>query len=287
MAGVDKTAGGSSWILARLHDARIKLRYVGGKIPLPINRQQQILALLIVFGAWEIYGRGASSFTFAPLSETIGALYDLFFVSGDIYGPLSDSLQQMFVGFGLGILVAFPVGFMMGISETLEYLLDSFVNLMFVTSVSSLLPFLIILFGIGFGFRTSVVFLFSTFHMILIFKSGVENIDPGYFHAGRVYGADGRWDLIRHVGLPATAPFVMAGLRLGLGRGIQGMVAAEYWIGAGIGQLMKGYQLHHVTDGLFAIVIVLMGMAVFAIRGLYIIEDKLAPWEAAQQGLGR
>lgn len=249
-------------------------------VSIPTNRYHQIIGFGIIILIWEVYGRTTGSFTMAPFSEVVLAFVDLF-VSGDIYGPLGSSLEQLVWGYALAVAVAIPVGMAMGMSDTVEYLLDTYVNVMFVTSVSSLLPFLIIMFGTQLEFRVVVVFLFGVFHMILNIQAGVKNADEELLKAGRAYGARGS-SLYRYVIFPAALPLIIAGLRLGIGRSFKGMVVAELWIYAGIGNLLRGYQQYHQVDYVLALVIILMLMAVLSIRVLYYLENWYAPWEATE-----
>lgn len=249
-------------------------------ISLPKKRYDQLIGFGLILLVWEVYGRVTGSFTMAPFSEVVVAFVDLF-VSGRIYGPLFASLEQLFWGYALAVAVAVPIGMAMGMSNTVEYLLDTYVNVMFVTSVSSLLPFLIIIFGTRLRFRVVVVFLFALFHMILNIQAGVRNVDDDMLQAGRAYGAGGV-SLYRYVIFPAALPLIIAGLRLGIGRSIKGMVVAELWIYAGIGSLLRGYQQYHQVDYVVALVIMLMLLAIISIRVLYALEDWYAPWDASE-----
>lgn len=247
-------------------------------VVIPTKRIHQFVGFTIIIVVWELYGRTTGSFAMAPFTEVTAAFIDLY-VSGQIYGPLGQSLQQLVIGYSLAVAVAVPVGMAMGMSSTIRYLLDTYVNVMFVTSVSSLLPFLIIIFGTQLRFRVAVVFLFAVFHMILNIQAGVDNVDKELLKTGRAFGARGP-ALYRYVVFPAALPLIIAGLRLGIGRSLKGMVVAELWIYAGIGSLLRGYQQYHQVDYALAIVISLMILAVLSVRILYAMEHRYAPWEA-------
>lgn len=240
------------------------------------KRRQQLFAVVVIAVLWEVVGR-SSDLGLAPLSKVTLAFVDIF-VSGAIYEPLFASLQQLLVGYWLAVIVALPVGILMGWSDTVKYSLDTYVNLMFVTSLSSLLPLLIIFVGTGFKFRIVVVFLFGLFHMILNFKSGVENIDTDLTETGRVFGAN-TFQLYRYVVIPAALPFIIAGLRLGIGRSFKGMVAAELWILAGIGELLVAYQRYRRIDYVIAVTLLLALLAMVSVRVLYWLERQYAPWK--------
>jgi NitT/TauT family transport system permease protein len=278
MANVQERVLSFARILKR---ASRRLPTISSRLPISQKRFDQLVGIVLIALVWEVYGTVASNFFFAPLSDTLIAFYDLFFVTRDALEALSFTLRTVAIGYTIALLVAFPVGALMGTLDTAEYLLDSYVNLMFVTSVTSVLPFLIILYGTTDGFYISVVFLFCVFHMILNFQAGFENVDRELVDAGRVFGASG-WRLYKSVHLPAALPLIIAGLRIGLGRSIAGIIAAELWVSAGIGELLMGYQRFQRIAYVFALVLFLMGLAIVAVRGIYYVEENLAPWEATE-----
>jgi NitT/TauT family transport system permease protein len=247
---------------------------------IPTERYHQLIGFTLILLIWEAVGQATPSYFLAPISDIIIAFVDLY-VSGEIYGPLQQSLTQLGIGYALAILVALPIGMLMGMSDTIKYLLDTYVNVMFVTSVSSLLPFLIIVFGTGLNYRIAVVFLFAVFHMIINIQAGVNNIDNELIKTARAYGAN-RSFLYRKIIFPAALPLIVAGFRLGIGRSLKGMVVAELWIYSGVGELLRGYQQFRQVDYVLAIVITLMLMAVLSVRLLYYIEMKYAPWKTTE-----
>lgn len=248
-------------------------------VPISERRFNQLVGVILLITVWEFYGRSVSDLLFPSFTDVLYGLWDMFVVTGNIYGTLAFTLQQLVIGYLLAVAVALPVGLAMGTSDTAEYLLDSYVNVLFVTSVTSLLPFLIIVFGTQLMFRVAVVFLFGVFHMILNFQAAMENVDEELVSAGRVFGAEGT-QLYRHVRIPAALPLIVAGFRLGIGRSIKGMVVAELWIYSGLGFLLHTYQQSLAVGHVFALVLLLMALGVSAVRGLYVLEDKFAPWQA-------
>jgi len=245
------------------------------------TRQRHLLAGgLLIAALWEVAGR-AGGVTLAPLSSVLVALVDLY-VSGRILDPLATTLGRLVVGYALAVGIGVPVGAAMGFSATVDALLDSYVTVLFVTSVSSMLPLLIIFAGTGLGFYVFVVLLFAVFHVVLIVRSGVADVDDDLVDTGRVFGARGH-RLYRHVLLPAALPAVGAALRVGIDRAIKGVVVAELWIYSGIGNLLHGYQQYSQVDYALAVVLTLMLLAVASVRSLRWLEGRYAPW-AVREG---
>ena len=231
-------------------------------------------ALLV---AWEAGGR-ATGGALPPVSAVTGALVSLY-ASGEMLGPLAGGLTRLGLGYAAAVAVGVPVGAAMGASDAADATLGTYVAVLFVTSVSSLLPFLILLAGTGLGFHVSVVFLFAVFHVALTVRDGVRSVEPGLLRAGRVFGADGA-ALVRHVLLPASLPFGLAALRVGFVRAVKGMVVAELWIYAGFGSLLRSYQQFSRTDAVFAIIVQLMLLAVLGSAVIRAAERRYAGWGA-------
>lgn len=240
------------------------------------RRRNQLIGGTAIILVWEFIGRQTTDIVLVPFSTVVLKFFYLY-SSGVIYEPLWASFQQFFFGYILAVVFSLIIGVSMGASDTVEYLLDSYVYFFFVTAIASLLPLLIIFFGIGIRFRIAVVFLYSIFHMIINFKSGIENVDYDLVETGRVYGATGL-KKYRHVLLPASLPFIIAGLRLGIGRAWRGMVIAELWITAGLGFLLFGFRRNIDIGGILAVVVTLMIFGVLSVKGLYWVQHKVAPW---------
>lgn len=246
---------------------------------LELWRRSPALQRLVVWGsillAWEIFGRRVGPFFFAPFTATLGGLGQLI-RSGQIL-TVAFSLQQMLAGYLFAVAVGIPVGLVMGASHKFAHVLEPYVNLLFVTSMEALLPFLIILFGVEFEFRVAVVFLFSVLYVLLNVQAGVRNVDVQLVETARSFGAS-RVRIFKDVVVPATLPYVVAGLRLGLGMALKGMVIAELWVHAGTGALLSGFGQFRQLDRFLALVLIIVGLGAGAVQGLYWIQRRLAPW---------
>ncbi|MBP2249936.1 NitT/TauT family transport system permease protein [Halarchaeum solikamskense] len=232
--------------------------------------------------AWELLARLVVD-GLTPLSDVFAAGVGLV-ASGELFGALAASLPKLALGYGLAVAVGVPLGLLMGFSSTADALADTPVTTLFVTSVASLLPLLIAVFGAGIGFYVVVVFLFAVFHVTLTLRAGVRDVDDALVETGRVFGAS-RFGVYRHVLLPASLPHVAAALRLGAVRAVKGMVVGELWVYAGFGSLLHGYQRYSQTDSALAVVLVLMALSVGIAGGLGALERRYAPWHHVEGGV--
>lgn len=240
------------------------------------NKWVQRLAVWgLICLAWELFGRAVGPFYFATFTATIKALGN-FFLSSDAF-VLLQSLEHMFIGYVLAAVVGVSVGVLIGYYRTVEYVVDPYVRALFVTSLEALLPLLIIVFGVGLKLRVVTVFLFAILHIVMNVSAGVKNVDRELLMTARAFGAS-RYQTFRSVVIPATLPFVLAGLRLGLGHALKGMVVVEIWVFAATGALLSNYGLYRQLDKFLALFAILLALGALFTDGLFWVQRRLAPW---------
>ena len=223
-----------------------------------------------------------------PLPRAIG----LFFttpskISVTFYQLLSaGKLQEHFyvsawefvVGLGLSVAVGLPLGLIMGRSRALDALLDPYVSALNATPRLIWLPLLIIWFGIGIWSKVMIVFLGAVFPLLINTYAGVKNVDAVLINVVRSFGAR-EWHVMKMVVLPNSVPYIIAGLRLAIGRAVLGVVVGEFF-GAtkGIGAMMAKAASAYQTDVVFVGVAIFMGMSLIFTFTVKKIESKLNRW---------
>jgi NitT/TauT family transport system permease protein len=252
--------------------------------PDPQNRLRRLvrktwLARVIVWGsfilAWDIVAviKGPV-FLPTPLA-TVKGLGKLV-TEGDV-PAVANSLKQLATGYLLAVLIGVPLGLLMGSVRALDDLFSPYINTLFIVSKEALLPFLIIIFGTRFTFRATVVFLFAIFFIVMNTSAGVKSVDRRLVETARAFGVPKR-QIFSKVVVPASLPFVIAGLRLGLSTAIKGMVIAEIWVTIGIGLLLENFSSFLRLDLFFALSFVIVGIGVVSTTSLRALENKLRPW---------
>ena len=242
------------------------------------------VTVLAVLGAWAaVTHLGLTRPLFLPKLETIFKAF-LAAVDGRTDGaPLSVhvgmSLMRVVGAFLLAAAVGIPVGIAMGMSATARAVLDPFIEFYRPLPPLAYLPLVIIWFGIGETSKVLLIFLACFAPVALAARSGVLSASDDQINAARALGA-GRWQVVRHVVLPAALPEILVGLRIGMGVGWTTLVAAEMVAAnAGIGQMVLNASNFLRTD------IVMMGIFVigfFAILfefGMRWLERRLVPWK--------
>lgn len=225
--------------------------------------------------AWQVTAMVMGEFFLPTVPATISGIGELF--TEGYYLALGPTLQQLVAGFFIAMAIAIPIGALMGRFRIMEDLLSPYVNTLFVTSKESLLPILIIAFGIGFWYRVWVVILFALFFPVINTAAGVRYVDRELKETARAF-ATRPWRMFTRVYLPAAAPFVVAGIRLGLGMALKGMVIAELWVFAGTGELFTRFTLSpRRLDLYFALATLIITIAISLNEALKWTERRLRP----------
>jgi len=232
-----------------------------------LNQEKKILgstAVILFLVVWKLVGNVLQLINpmFMSAPSLIGkAAYQLF-ASGEIFNDLYISGIELFWGYILSAAVAVPFGIAIGWYKKMSYIFDPFVNAMNATPRVALLPLVIIWLGIGILSKVGIIFLGAVFPILINTRDGVKTTPANLLTAARSFGAS-EWMLFRSVVLPSTIPFILSGLRLGLGRAIVGVMVGElYAATAGIGFMITVAGATFQTDKVF------VGVLIFALTGM-------------------
>lgn len=206
------------------------------------------------------------------IPETMGALGDV--ISEGYYTTVLKSLEQMFVGFFLSCLVAIPFGVLIGVSRLAEDFFSPWLTSLFSSPKEALLPLLIIVFATGFEYRVAVVVIFAVFFVVINTAAGVRYADRNMLETARAFVTP-RTRLVTRVILPAAAPFVVAGMRMGLSMALKGMIIAELWVSTGTGGLIEQAGEQRALDLYYALALILVVVALVITQSLVWLENYL------------
>jgi len=231
---------------------------------------------------WEVAGRMRlvdPLFISAP-SRIVAAGIELF-AEGGIWNDIRVSGIEFLAGFALSVLVGIPVGLVTGWYRRVAYVLDPFVNALYATPRVALLPLVVIWLGIGIWSKIAIVFLGAVFPVLLSTYSGVRTTDARLLRAARSFGADDL-QVFRTLILPGSVPFIITGLRLGVGRALIGVVVGElYAAQAGIGFLISVAGNQFQTDKVFVGVFLIAFVGVASMEILTRLERRFDRWRPA------
>lgn len=188
------------------------------------------------------------------------------------------SLSNFAIGFLLAALVGILVGLALGTIRTVRILAGPVVWIAYSTPRVALAPLIVMWLGFGAPSKVAVIFLMAVFPIIINVWVGASSVDESLLRAGRVFGAS-NVELYRKVTLPYILPYTLTGLRLGIARGLIGVVIAEF-IGsaAGVGYMIRILSSEFDIAGALALTLVLMVAANVAMWLLNVIRRRFAPW---------
>jgi NitT/TauT family transport system permease protein len=255
---------------------------VGGPERL-VGRHRRLVVGTLAVGtgliAWQAAGgRGGLVADLVASPATVVRATAALAASGELARHGWVSLQELLLGFALAAVAGVLLGLALGSSRRLRGLLDPVVMALHVTPRVALLPIIVLWLGVGMASKVAAVFLGALFPIVVNTEAGVRHVDQLWVRAIRAFGAR-RGEVAVKVVLPATLPAVMTGLRLGLGRGVVGVIVAEMYVSvAGVGQQLQLYGNAGRTAELIALatLVALCGSA--GVGGLRWLETWLSPW---------
>ncbi|HEY0920107.1 ABC transporter permease [Devosia sp.] len=223
-----------------------------------------LVSLAFLAAAWEIAGRTTDLITLPPLSDVLAALARLW-AQGVITAPLLDSTLALATGVGISLGVGAAIGVAMGLWRPIDIALGPFVKAGLSAPLIAFVPVFLMLFGIGSTTRIATVIAFSVFIVIANAATAIRAVDKSLVEMGHSFGAS-PWRAFWDIRVPAGAPYFMAGLRLGVARGVKGLINGEVLIAIiGLGGLVKKYGTVFSMDQLYAVIIVIVAYAALAV----------------------
>ena len=239
-----------------------------------------LLFAALVFGAWEAYGRTGDSLILPPFSDVVAAFVDLA-TSGRLWEALWPSLKLLFLGFLVSVVVGIVLGVLIGLSRVADLTFSPYLAALYATPDIALVPIILVWFGFDLSGRVVVVFLAAVFPILYNVTAGVRQAPADLIDVARSFGASRARTLFQVI-LPSAVPFIMAGIRLGIGRAVVGMAVAEVYLRiGGIGGLISAYGARFVTDYLIASILILPILGIGLTRLLASLERRIAPWKTA------
>ncbi|HEX4841361.1 MAG TPA: ABC transporter permease, partial [bacterium] len=221
----------------------------------------RVLSVVVGLAVWEVYGRVAHSVILTYPSAVVRAAYELI-RAGELQFYLQSSVVVLALGLASAVAVGIPLGILMGRRAIIEHAIDPYVNALYATPLVAAIPVIVVWFGFQTTAKVVLVFLFCVFPVLINTFQGVKNTDARLVEVARSF-CSSEWRLWRDLVLPSSVPFILAGIRLAIGRGLVGMVVAEFYTTiTGLGYMIVQYANSFRMDRLFVPIVVLMLMGV-------------------------
>jgi NitT/TauT family transport system permease protein len=250
--------------------------------------QRLILGAVSVLGLvalWELlltYGIPLNPFFFTKPSLIAGAFLEQI-LGGALWNDLAISSRAFLWGFSFAIVVGIPIGVLMGWRRRAEYTLDPFLTALYASPLVALAPLVIVAFGVGLLAKSALVFLLSVFPFIFNSFAGVRSTDTLLINVVKSFGGKEK-DLYLKVIFPSILPYIVAGTRIAIGRGLVGIIVGEFYASSeGIGFAISRFGDTYRLPEMFAAILVLMIIAVLLTEGIRKLEAVMAPWKAGER----
>ena len=245
-------------------------------------RRRYLAGLVSVAGGlalWELISRYlvANSLFLAAPSQIAVAIYNLA-RSGQLWHHIGVSSMEFVLGYIIACVIGIVLGVAMAASVTAKQALQPWVSGLYATPTIALAPLFILWFGIGIWSKVLVVITLVMFPVAINTEAGLRTTSERLIEMLRSFGATRRQIFVK-VSLPSALPFILAGLKLGIGRGLIGVVVAElFGSRAGLGNLISQSADAFNMPDLFAGVVVLAFAGIVMTAGFGWLEKRLVPW---------
>lgn len=245
------------------------------------RRVPMVFSLLVWCLIWEVVGRLELISLIPPLSETLGAMTEV--VSNSTFvEAASITLQAFLIGMAISFTVGIGMGILMGTNRAIASLMGMWVNIFESSPLTAVVPALMALLGFGLPTMIVTVVLFSVWVIALDTQVGVERVNPSLVEMGRSFGANRRV-LYGSIVLRDALPELLAGIRLGLIRGLKGVIIGQLLIAVlGVGYLFELYSRNFLMPEFWALLILLFGFAFLASEAVAHVERKVSYYASSR-----
>jgi ABC-type nitrate/sulfonate/bicarbonate transport system permease component len=252
--------------------------------------------LIVVLLAWEGLERGWWASLLEPMAGAsaerlrlkpifissptlvLQAAYRMFFVTGEMWRDLAWSALGYSLGLACAIAAGIPLGLVAGWYKRLSYAVEPFLAALNATPQVAFLPLIVIWVGTGMGARVLIIFLLAVLPLAINAHAAVRTTDPRLIAVARSFGAS-EARLFYSIILPSSIPFLLAGLRLAVGRGMIGVVVGEiYGSAAGVGAMISQSGARFETDKVFVGVLTIVAAGLILVELIERIERHIELW---------
>ncbi len=238
-----------------------------------------LLSIVAGLALWEFFSRVvvANALFLAAPTQIFGAIYRLA-IGGQLGPHIAISAAEFAIGYVIASLLGIVTGFVMASSEVGKRILQPWIAGLYATPTIALAPLFILWLGIGIWSKVLVVIFLVLFPVTINTEAGLRTTSARLIEMLRSFGATPR-QIFFKLSLPSAMPFILAGLKLGIGRGLIGVVVAElFGSRAGLGRLISQSADAFNMPELFAGVVILAVAGIVMTAGFTWLERVLVPW---------
>lgn len=230
---------------------------------------------LVVWGiAWELVGRAELLLLIPPLTDVIHAAFTVF-PTNKFQHAVAITLEAFAWGMALAVVVGIPLGTLMGRFKLVDEVLGLWVNVFVSAPLTAVVPVLMAILGFGQTTVITTVFMFAVWVIVLDTRAGIKGVNKSLIEMARSFGAS-RFEIYRKILLLAALPEILAGIRLGLIRGVKGVVIGQLLIAIiGLGELFELYSRNFLFAEFWALIITVFIFAFAVAEAVGFIEKRV------------
>lgn len=239
----------------------------------------RVLLFLSLIGVWELLVAEGVLDPFYT-SKPTKVYQDLvaFYQSGALLRHTFVTLEESLGGLLWGTIIGIVMGFLLGEIRILGAIFEPFITAFYGIPKLALAPIFVLWFGLG---VKSKVILSSLLVFYLVFFStyaGVRNVNQDLVTSVRLMGAN-RWQVMLKVTFPSCTPWILSGIRGGLGASLIGAIVGEYMgASAGLGWMISYAASFFRVDRVMSCIFILFFIGILFNQSLKYIERKLLKW---------
>jgi ABC-type nitrate/sulfonate/bicarbonate transport system permease component len=237
------------------------------------------LSFALFFALWEVIGQSELTVAIVPASEVLPDLWDQL-TTGDLIEATFGTLEIAAVGWVISAVIGLLVGLLIGLSRPWADVLDPIVNAMLSAPIAMFIPVIAVYLGLEFKAKVVGVVLFCVFIIIVNTATGIREVPPSGVEMARAFGTNRRRIYMRII-FPWASPYIITGLRLAVGRAVEGAILFDLFLRAeNLGLVIRNatgtFDLSVLLGSVFFITVLAAGLMGVA----RIIEWRLLRWKS-------
>ena len=250
-------------------------------------RKELVRGGISIFGGlaiWEILAQLLleNELLIPPPSSVARSFWNLT-ASGQLNKHFSATLIEFAYGFSTACIAGIVIGYFMGMHKRFDEAMDPWIATLYSIPIITVVPLIIIWFGIGMVSKVIVVFKITAVAIILNTAAGIKNLDPVWLELAKSMRLSG-WETTYKIRFPGALPYIITGMRLGVGRALLGVIVAELMAAnAGLGYLLRDSSETWDSPKLFVTVFLLAAMGLVSFNLIKRFERRMAPWRQSAE----
>ncbi len=243
------------------------------------ERMWLVISFAVALLLWYLLSKGKATSRSFPFVDKVIPAVQTMIDRGVFFKDIASSLTCALSGFGLGFITALPTAFLMAWYKPVQKIIEPWIN--FIRNIPALAyaPLLVITFGVGKRPAIILIWICSFMTMSITIYQGIKNIDTTLIKAARVLGAND-FHIFFNIICPATVPFIITAIRLGLGAALTTLLAAESTgAQAGIGMRIRSLSNSFESAPMLMYIILLGCIGLILVKLIDIVERRLTGWQ--------